>query len=380
MSRIRTRLASSAAALTLAASALGILTAPAAHAATLGDSIAATATGQLDSPACGNGGSGYYAPGSNQTSSCSGGSRTHAWCADFAGWVWAQNGVKNLGILNDLANSFQTYAEKYDGGLSGTPHVGDAVFFHPVSFFGTDYDHVAIVTAVNSNGTISWTGGNQGGYPGKVSTNTASGAVGTVVWQSGGYNVSIRGYASPVGGTTPPAPAPVIKSSAVGVFRDGTWALRNASGGMTTAGFGQAGDIPITGDWDGYGHDQLGVFRPSTNTFALRHDDGSSNSLEFGNPGDIPVPGMWDHNGHAQMAVYRPSTNTFTVRHDNGSTDSVTLGNPGDIPIVGDWDGVGHTQMGVFRPAATDSDQNTFALRHDDGSVTTASYGNKGDL
>ncbi|WP_211275232.1 transglycosylase family protein, partial [Streptomyces katrae] len=74
----------------------------------------------------------------------------------------------------------------------------------------------------------------------------------------------------------PTAPAPVIKSSAVGVFRDGTWALRNASGGMTTAGFGQAGDIPITGDWDGYGHDQLGVFRPSTNTFALRHDDGSS--------------------------------------------------------------------------------------------------------
>ncbi|MFE1793549.1 transglycosylase family protein [Streptomyces sp. NPDC059525] len=178
----------------------------------------------------------------------------------------------------------------------------------------------------------------------------------------------------------PTAPAPVIKSSAVGVFRDGTWALRNASGGTTTAGFGQAGDIPITGDWDGYGHDQLGVFRPSTNTFALRHDDGSSTSLEFGNPGDIPVPGMWDHNGHAQMAVYRPSTNTFTVRHDNGSTDSVTLGNPGDIPIVGDWDGVGHTQMGVFRSAATDSDQNTFALRHDDGSVTTASYGNKGDL
>ncbi|MFH9355560.1 CHAP domain-containing protein [Kitasatospora sp. NPDC017646] len=211
MSRFRTRLASSGAAVTLAASGLSLLAVPGAHAASLGDSIAGTALGQVGSNACGNGGAGYYAPGTDQNSSCSGGSRTHAWCADFAGWVWAQNGVKNMGILNDLANSFQTYAEKYDGGLSGTPHVGDAVFFHPGSFSGTDYDHVAIVTAVNADGTISWTGGNQGGYPGKVSTNTASGGVGTVVWQSGGYNVSIRGYASPVGGsvTPPPVTTPV---------------------------------------------------------------------------------------------------------------------------------------------------------------------------
>ncbi|MFE5586161.1 hypothetical protein [Kitasatospora sp. NPDC056531] len=175
------------------------------------------------------------------------------------------------------------------------------------------------------------------------------------------------------------APPVTIRPSAVGVFRDGTWALRSGSGATTSAGFGQPGDVPITGDWDGVGHDQLGVFRPSTTTFALRHDDGSSDSLVFGNPGDIPVPGMWDHNGHAQMAVYRPSTNAFIVRHDNGSTDSVVFGNPGDIPIVGDWDGVGHTQMGVFRPAANGS-QNTFALRHDDGTVSTAIYGNQGDL
>uniref|UniRef100_UPI0019024AA3 transglycosylase family protein n=1 Tax=Kitasatospora aureofaciens TaxID=1894 RepID=UPI0019024AA3 len=43
----------------------------------------------------------------------------------------------------------------------------------------------------------------------------------------------------------PAQPAPVIKSSAVGVFRDGTWALRSGSGATTSAGFGQPGDVPI---------------------------------------------------------------------------------------------------------------------------------------
>ncbi|WP_416237507.1 transglycosylase family protein [Streptomyces sp. NBC_00162] len=169
-------------------------------------------------------------------------------------------------------------------------------------------------------------------------------------------------------------------ATTVGVFRDGTWALRDANGGTTAVGFGQAGDVPMTGDFDGVGHDQLGIFRPSTSTFVVRHDDGSITSLVFGQAGDIPVPGMWDGNGHAQMGVYRPSTGTFIVRHDDGSVTTAALGQAGDIPIVGDWDGVGHTQMGVFRPGTNAGDQNVIALRHDDGSVTTAAYGVKGDL
>ncbi|WP_406115862.1 hypothetical protein [Kitasatospora purpeofusca] len=169
-------------------------------------------------------------------------------------------------------------------------------------------------------------------------------------------------------------------ATTVGVFRNGTWALRETNGNTIAVGFGQAGDLPMTGDFDGVGHDQLGVFRPSSSTFVVRHDDTSVTSLSFGQAGDLPVPGMWDHNGHAQMAVYRPGTGTFVVRHDDGSVSTVALGQAGDTPIVGDWDGVGHTQMGVFRPGATTGSQNTVVLRHDDGSVTTAAYGVKGDL
>ncbi|MFI8393056.1 hypothetical protein [Streptomyces sp. NPDC085540] len=169
-------------------------------------------------------------------------------------------------------------------------------------------------------------------------------------------------------------------ASTVGVFRDGTWALRAANGATTAVNFGQAGDLPMTGDFDGVGHDQLGIFRPSTSTFTVRHDDGSVTSLAFGQAGDIPVSGMWDNNGHAQMAVYRPSTGTCIVRHDDGSVATAALGQAGDIPIVGDWDGAGHAQMGVFRPGVNAGEENVIALRHDDGSVTTAAYGIKGDL
>ncbi|MFF1902330.1 right-handed parallel beta-helix repeat-containing protein [Kitasatospora sp. NPDC058218] len=168
------------------------------------------------------------------------------------------------------------------------------------------------------------------------------------------------------------------RTSYVGVFREGQWSLTTSSTTgrpAVTAAFGQYGDIPVAGNWDGVGADQLGVYRPSTGTFALRHDDGSATAVAFGEQGDLPVPGPWDGNGHAQLAIYRPSTGTFAVRHDDGSVTTARFGEPGDRPLVGDWDGVGHLQLGIHRASGS-----TFALRHDDGSVSAAAYGAQGDL
>ncbi|MEU6760822.1 CHAP domain-containing protein, partial [Streptomyces sp. NPDC046685] len=197
MSRFKTiaiRIASSSA---LAATAFTMVTAAPASAATLGDSIGATARAENGNGACAHGG---YVGGPNQNSSCEGGQRTHAWCADFAGWVWARNGVKGLATLNDMALSFYTYGEK-NGTLSNTPHVGDAVVYN----YGGSYsdDHVAIVTGI-SGGNVTITGGNQGGYPGHVSTNTTSN------WQVGQspWGQRISGYISPAGSNTPSYPNP----------------------------------------------------------------------------------------------------------------------------------------------------------------------------
>ncbi|MGW0391589.1 CHAP domain-containing protein [Streptomyces sp. NPDC003042] len=197
MSRLKTTAIRLTSASALAVTALTTVLVMPASAASLGDNIAVTARAENGNGACAHGG---YVGGANQNSSCSNGQRTHAWCADFAGWVWARNGVTGLSTLNDMALSFYDYGVKY-GTLSNTPHVGDAVVYN----YGGGYsdDHVAIVTAI-SGSTVTITGGNQGGYPGYVSTNsTTNWSVGSSPW---GQRIS--GYISPAGTTTPTYPNP----------------------------------------------------------------------------------------------------------------------------------------------------------------------------
>lgn len=181
----------------LAATALTMVVVSPASASPLTDGISSTARGEIGNGACAHGG---YDGGANQTNSCSGGVTAHAWCADFAGWVWSRNGVTGLSTLDDRAASFMDYGKKY-GTLSSTPHVGDAVVYN---YNGGSYaDHVALVTGISGN-TVTITGGNQGKRPGYVSTNpTANWHVGDSPWGQ-----KISGYVSPAGSSTPSLPNP----------------------------------------------------------------------------------------------------------------------------------------------------------------------------
>ncbi|RPF46328.1 CHAP domain-containing protein [Streptomyces sp. Ag109_G2-6] len=181
----------------LAATAATMIFASPASASALTDGIAATARAEEGNGACAHGG---YVGGSEQSSSCYNGQRTHAWCADFAGWVWARNGVTGLSTLSDMADSFYDYGVKY-GTLSSTPHVGDAVVYNHGGSYSDD--HVALVTAISGN-WVTITGGNQGGYPGHVSTHS------TDEWQVGSspWGQRISGYISPAGTNKPSYPAP----------------------------------------------------------------------------------------------------------------------------------------------------------------------------
>ncbi len=148
---------------------------------------------------------GFFAQDSGQTSSCTDyGTKAHAWCADFAGWVWQQAGVPGLGTLDDLAVSFKGYGLVNDT-WSSTPAVGDAVYFHPLSGHGTQHDHVAIVTAINEDGTLQTIGGNERTATGIVHEDVElPSAVGAVAWLDDEVPVRVAGYAAPV----QPAPEP----------------------------------------------------------------------------------------------------------------------------------------------------------------------------
>ena len=90
--------------------------------------------------------------------------KSEFWCADFAKWVWAQAGVtSDLSVLTPSAASFYTWGKDHGESMAEdatNPAAGDAVVFYPgTSPNGTYADHVGIVTAVNSNGTVNLVNG-----------------------------------------------------------------------------------------------------------------------------------------------------------------------------------------------------------------------------
>jgi hypothetical protein len=97
-----------------------------------------------------------------------------------------------------------------------------------------------------------------------------------------------------------PDPAPTPKSvTGIGIFRPATgfWYLDlNVDGIYDKAiKFGQKGDTPFTGDWDGDGYAGIGIFRPSTGFWYLDNNlDGVADTqFRYGGALDIPVTGRF---------------------------------------------------------------------------------------
>ncbi|MEU9986785.1 CHAP domain-containing protein [Streptomyces sp. NPDC048045] len=152
------------------------------------DDIVTIANANIGDHACDTNSSG----GQGYNSSCTGANGSpENWCADFAEWVWAQAGY-NVDGLTPAAGSFG----QYGAGLHSDPQVGDAVVFN---YDGNSYaDHVAIVTAVNPDGTIESTGGNEGDVSDpSTSTVNHQGPYSGAVGYSSYWNQTINGYVSP---------------------------------------------------------------------------------------------------------------------------------------------------------------------------------------
>lgn len=116
---------------------------------------------------------------------------------------------------------------------------------------------------------------------------------------------------------------------------------------VTSFHWGNVGDIPVSGDWNGDGFDTLGLFRPSTGQWFLTDDPYFANSpgapltvLSFASPGDIPVTGDWTGTGTETPGVFRQGRWYFVTSLHSGAADMSTLfGNPGDAPVPGYWTG-----------------------------------------
>ena len=150
----------------------------------------------------------------------------------------------------------------------------------------------------------------------------------------------------------------------IGIYRDGSFYLRNSNTvgfADTIFPFGNPGDQPVAGDWDGNGVDTIGVYRAGT--FFLRDSNSSGDpdlSFGLGNPGDVGIAGDWNHDGLDTTGVFRPSNGIIFLKDQNttGIADvALNYGLPGDQPVIGDWNNDGTDTIGVYRDG-------TFFLRN----------------
>jgi hypothetical protein len=127
----------------------------------------------------------------------------------------------------------------------------------------------------------------------------------------------------------------------IAVYRpsNGIWYVSSAGNFL----FGEAADIPVPADYNGDRRDDIAVFRPSNGTWYIA----PLGNFTYGEPGDIPVPADYNGDGRDDIAVFRPSNGTWFI----SSRGNFSYGQPGDIPIPADYDGDGMADMAVYRPS-----------------------------
>jgi hypothetical protein len=196
---------------------------------------------------------------------------------------------------------------------------------------------------------------------------------------------------------------PYCEAASPGVFRNGAWYLdANANGKwdpgvditVPAGSFGLSTDIPITGDWNGDGITEIGVFR-NGNWYLDANGSRTWNAGDitipagaFGNRNDIPVTGDWNGDGITEIGVFRNGA-WYLDANGNGKWDpgvdiTVPAGSFGlstDTPITGDWNGDGITEIGVFRNGNWYLDANgSRTWNAGDITIPAGAFGNRNDI
>ncbi len=129
--------------------------------------------------------------------------------------------------------------------------------------------------------------------------------------------------------------------------------------------FGNPGDVPLAGDFNGDGCDTVSIYRPSESRVFIINKLGANEgglgaadfAYYFGNPGDKPFVGDFNNDGIDTVGLHRESTGLvyFRQTHTQGNADSQFIfGDPGDKMVAVEWAnrGVpGPESVGLFRPS-----------------------------
>lgn len=149
-------------------------------------------------------------------------------------------------------------------------------------------------------------------------------------------------------GKPPPPPPPA------GTLVEARWFWRSSATGGAAEGtfeFGNAGDVPLAGDWDGDGVAGPGVRRGNVFFLAETLGGPTAHQFAYGDSGDHVIVGDWDGDGRDGVGIVRG--NVFYLRNtlSTGVAEQVfAYGNAGDEILVGRWKpGATRDSVGVRR-------------------------------
>lgn len=159
------------------------------------------------------------------------------------------------------------------------------------------------------------------------------------------------------------------------------WKSTTAS--LGGAQWGQGGDFPAPGDYDGDGKYDFVVQRmasPTQAVFYILYATGASQTIYWGLPNDLIIPGDYDGDGKTDIAIARSvggALQWHIRRSSDGGHTAYIFGATGDVRAQGDYDGDGRTDPAVWRPSPAPSA--FYALLSSTGAAFGAQFGQSGD-
>jgi hypothetical protein len=137
-------------------------------------------------------------------------------------------------------------------------------------------------------------------------------------------------------------------------------------------------DIPVLGDYNGDGIDDLTMYDRYTGNWNIWFFDPhfqesfiiNRMQINWGWHDAVPVAADYDGDGQTDIAVYHSAVGNWYLRYSSGGSEVVNWGWAEALPVPADYDGDGRDDVAVYHPGP-----GNWYVRCSNGGSITAQWG-----